>query len=457
MTGLRTLTIAISVTTFAGWLVGCAQPRPFDDLWVEHRPYRAEMSAVRPPAEAINGDALGSDAETIDNPTGPITLAHAVELSLRQDPQLRAAGWSVAAAEADALQQGRPRNPTASLSVENFGGPDRLRELPRQTLRLSQVIELAGKRAKRQRLGEAKQRLQAWNYEAKRIDVAAETASRYVAVVVAQERLSLAERQLALATSAFEIAGDRADNGTTPGFERDQAATRVALIRIQRDRAEQTLRAARVDLAAAWGSETDAFAVAEGRIDARPNLPPKAALAKQLGDSPAVARWRDEIVMRERAVQLQRANGVTDPAIGGGVRYLSEIDQTVGLAEVSWPLPLLDTNEHGVLAARLRLSQTLALRDAAVTEANRKLSVVYANARSAKETLDTLEAQAIPAAERAFAATQRAYESGLTDYLTALDAERTLLDLQLLQLDASQSYHDAVIRLEALTAQPIDK
>ena len=436
-------------------LTGCAQPRPFDDLWVDARPYQAELTPARPPADVLQRDGSSLQTTAKTNPEGPITLLDAVTLALRQNPTLKANGWSVAAAEADAMQMGRPRNPTATLAVENFGGPDSLPALPRQTLRISQVIELADKREKRHRLGETRQRLAAWDYEEQRIEVAATTAARYVAVLVAQERLALAKRQLKLAQTAYTIADDRVNNGTRPGFDRDQAAARVALIRIELDKAAQELASARADLAAAWGADEPAFESVGGSLASRIDLPPLDELQALLPQSPHVARWDDEIVLREQAIELERANAITDPSLGGGIRYLSDLDEAVGVAEVSWPLPLLDDNEHAILAARLRLSQATTPQEAAKTEASRLLSRAYAEAQAASQTLITLQDEAIPAASAAYQATRQAYEAGQTEYLTTLDAERSLLDLQSLQLDAALAYHQAIISLEHLTASPL--
>ena len=439
-----------TTSILAGALVllsGCAQPRPFDDLWVDVRPYHAEFRPARPPADVLQSDATAAKAIKETNPQGAITLHHAVALALKQNPTLRANGWSVAAAEADAVQLGKPRNPTATLAIENFGGPERLQELPRQTLRISQVIELADKRQKRQRLGEARQRLVAWDYEQQRLEVAAATATRYIAVLVAQERITLTQQQLVLATSAYDIANERANNSTRPGFERDQAATRVALIQIELDQAKESLDSARADLAASWGAKQARYEQVSGDLSLQTDLPTLDTLQQRLPQSPHVARWADEIELRQRSVELQRANGVTDPRIGGGVRYLSELDETLGVAEVSWPLPLLDDNEHRILAARLRLSQTIAQQQAANTEASRLLSRAYNRARTGSKTLTTLRDKAIPAATAAHQATRKAYEAGQSEYLIALDAERSLLELQLLQLEAAAAYHLSLIHI----------
>lgn len=440
----------------AGLLIGCAQPRPFDDLWVSPRPYHAEQASVRPPGDVFERYDAAEQAFAVGQATGPMTLHDAVVRSLRFNPALKASGWGVAAAEADALQMARPPNPRAGLSIENFAGPDAGEVFQRQTLRLSQVIELDDKRAKRRALGQATERLRAWDYEQLRIEIAATAASRYVQVVVSQRRVELAKQQLALAESGFRIADDRANNGAAPGFERDQAATRVALSKIVLEQAHQQLASDRADLAASWGAEVVDFSEVTGDLESRVDLPTLEALQQRLGQSPQVARWEDELAQRRRSVELARANRVTDPTVGVGLRYFSDADDAAGLVEVSWPLAVFDDNRHGVLAARFRFAQAHAEQEQARSLASQTLARAHARLQAAAYSLKALDEQALPASESAYRAALDAYNAGLTDYLTVLDAERTLLEIRHRRLDAGGAYHRALIEIERTTAQAFD-
>lgn len=435
---------------------GCAQPRPFDDLWVPQRPYQAGRDVVRPPEDVLEGRADSGEQSAIRNPTGEITLRDAVQLALRQNHALAASGWAATAAEADAVQMGRPRNPTASLAVDNFAGPDAGDTFQRQTLRLSQVIELADKRGKRLTLGQANQRLRAWDYEQLRLDVAAKTAARYVAVVVSQRRVELAKQQLALAESGFEIASDRFRNGTAPGLERDQAAVRVTLSRIALDKAEQSLVAARADLVAMWGGTQANFDLAAGQLAERVTIPPLDELKNRAMDGPAIARWNDEIEQRRAAVQLERAKTVTDPAIGAGVRYFSDAEEWAGVLDISWPLAVLDDNRSAVLAARLRLAQARSQQAQAQSETGAALSRAYARLESAAYSAKALDQDALPSAESAYKAALESYRAGQSDFLIVLDAERSLLEVRNQQLDVVLNYHQSLIEVEQITAHALD-
>lgn len=445
-------TLGVSAALGPG-LTGCVQHRPYADLWVAPRASHAGLPTVRPE----EGSTSHTTAEgRADNPTGSVTLREAVALALQHDPALASAGWVVAASEAEARQRGRAPNPRASIAAENLGGPDSGDTFERYTLRLSQVIELSGKRARRESLGYATQRLRAWDYEAQRLATASAAASRYVAVAVSQQRVVLAEEQLALAESGLAIADDRVRNGSAPGLERDRASARVALRAIALEQARQRLLADRAGLAASWGATQATFTQAVGELDSRVELPALDTLRERLGQSPALARWDDEIAQREAVVALARANATPDPTVGAGVRYFPDADDAAAVFELGLPLQLFDDNRDAVLAARLHVSQAVAQRDHAYAETGRLLARAHAEALAADYTVRSLDGEALPASQRAYDAAVEAYAAGLSDYLTVLDAERALLDIRERRLDAVRDYHLAVIAIEKLTAHPID-
>lgn len=439
-------------------LTACTTERPYADLWVQPRPYHADADAVHPPADALAYEPGPKSSENPpgDNPTGELTLRDAVALALRHSPALTSAGYATAAAEADARQMGRAPNPRVGFASENFAGPERGDTLERHTLRISQVIELADKRQRRLDLGYATQRLRAWDYEQQRVEVAATAAQRYVAVVTTQQRVALAQEQLDLAQAGFDVADDRAANGTAPGLERDQAAARVALRRIALEQARQQLAADRADLAATWGAPAAGFDTAVGDLDTLVQVPTLEALQQRLDQSPAVARWEDETEQRRAALDLARANATADPTAGVGLRYFPEADETAGVFEVSWPLTVFDDNRDAVLAARLRVTQARSQRDLAAAEAGRALARAYARQQSASYALTALNEDALPASQRAYDAALDAYRAGLADYLTVLDAERTLLEIRTRRLDAAQAHHGAVIEIERITSTALD-
>ena len=164
-----------------------------------------------------------------EEPTGPLTLAGAIELVLLKSPYLEAFSWDVRAAEAHTLQAGLRPNPKFSLQTDEVRwhpGPEAVTrslrvgntiearkriETPERsgfsdaeiTLQLSQVIELGRKRAKRAQLAETECSVAAWDYEVAKAEVLAQMTKDFAEVLALQEHLLLAEERIRYADEAL--------------------------------------------------------------------------------------------------------------------------------------------------------------------------------------------------------------------------------------------------------------
>src|SRR5207253_2692781 len=171
-------------------LTGCLSNRG-EAVWPEPRPLPQEGLTSQPPPPASAPAPEASHAEL----TEVLTLPQAMALALLQNPELSAFAWEVRAAEARTLQAGLRPNPELGLEVENLAGTGTFRggRSAETTLRLSQVIELGGKRSRRLRVAALERDLAAWDYETKRIEALTAVAQAFIEVLRAQEHIAAGE------------------------------------------------------------------------------------------------------------------------------------------------------------------------------------------------------------------------------------------------------------------------
>lgn len=437
----------------AALLGGCASP--LDESWPEPRPLGREITTFRPAAAPPrHGEAAIAPAPQID---GELTLRRALALALLHNPDLAAFGYDVRAAEARILQAGVIPNPVAGVMVENFAGsgPFRDGDATMTTLRISQLIELAGKRQKRADLARRQADLAGWDYEAQRLSVFVETGDRFIELLANQRRVELAQRTLALTEQVYDVVADRVNAGVAPTAERDKANVRVSQERIALQRAERQLEAARQRLAAMWSSREARFDLAVGDLDEVAALPGVPALRPALDQHPRIARWDDEIAERRAAIALERAQAWPDVAIGPGIRYMDDTDENALVVEAMVPLPLFDRNQGNILAARYGLARARAQREAALNGIHAEFAASYHQTAAAAREATILREQTLPAARSAFEAARSAFREGVSDYLDVLDAERTLVETERQLIDALADYHAQSNQLAGLTAQPL--
>ena len=91
---------------------------------VDSGPFNSHSSETsRPSRQTVDWDARGSaDGFEISEPTGEVTLQHALALALLENPKLRSYSLEVRAAEARVLQAGLLPNPEIELGIGEFGG-----------------------------------------------------------------------------------------------------------------------------------------------------------------------------------------------------------------------------------------------------------------------------------------------------------------------------------------------
>lgn len=443
-----------------------------------------------------------------------LTLRQAIARALQENPSLHAFSWDIRAAEADILQAGLRPNPELEFEIEDL----RLSEGPRErvsttavgatlgeiptvswdterasgahsglaesevTLAVSQIIELGKKRAKRIALASSAKQVTLWDYEAARADVIADVARAFTALLVAQERIELQQGVTALAEDVVRATSLRVKAGKVSPLEATRAEITLERNRVATQKAEHALEAARMQLAALWGSARSDFGHAVGALDAVDAVAPTEVLVAAVKGNPDLARWAAELEAREAAHRLERARRVPDLTIGLGIRSTGLADgsgSATGIGtggDFSWsrtevdfdsdrdnslvlgfslPLPLFDRNQGNIARAEAMVSKVADERRAAEASVVARLATAREDAVAAYVEVIALREDILPRVTETFTKTQRGYEAGKFSYLSVLDAQSALLDTRTSYLEALEQYRQATIDIERLTGDAL--
>lgn len=393
-----------------------------------------------------------------EEPTGTLTLRDALTLALVNSPAL--APWSIEIkiAEAVALQAGLRPNPEFGAEIENFGGTGEFGGVggAEATIALSQLIEFGGKRTKRRAAAEQNRNLAVWDYEIARMNVLTETANDFVGLLAAQEDRALAEELTKVAEEVLASVARRVKAGATSPVEESRARVELEMSQIERTGAVREVNAARVELAANWGSAAPMFEAAVGDLEQIPPVPSREELRSAVETSPSLTRWSAEFDRRQAELDLARAEGSIDVSVGAGVRYFNDVDDAAFLVEFGLPLRFFDRNQGASQAAALRMRQAGEERRAAKVRLLKRLSRTHEMLLAAEDEVTALRDRALPEATKAFEAAQSTYLRGSLRFTDVLDTERMLFELKGRYFDALVRYHNAVSELERLTGAPLE-
>jgi cobalt-zinc-cadmium efflux system outer membrane protein len=387
-----------------------------------------------------------------------LTLRQALAAALVRNPRLRSLAWEPRIAEARRLQAGLSPNPSVGIEVEDIAGSGSLSgfDSAETTIAFSQLLELGGKRDRRVRVAEGQWTVSALDYEAQRLAVLTDTASRFVRVLELQQRVEFAVRAQALAEENRRVIDGRVQAGDVSPIDEIKARLESESTRIAADRLSRELEAARRELSAMWDATDPGFDTAIGSLDDLMPVPLLDALTDLVEHHPEVQRWIAETERRSSVVTLERAQAVSDVTAGAGIRYAEESEDVGLVVAVSVPLAIFDRNQGGVLAARLRAAQAIDEGRASRRDLATRLVRAHARLTAAYHEAQAIDAALLPAAKDAYDATRRAYDEGKLPYLDVLDAQRTLFDTETQRLEALAEYHAAKVQVEGLISEPLD-
>ena len=400
-------------------------------------------------------------AQGVSAPVVISSPAQAVAEALARSPALRGAGAVRQGVQGDSLAAPLRPNPEASILVENFGGLGgrgdyRGARATETTFALLQRIELGGKRAARIALAGRNGDVATLDYEAARLDLARDVLTALADAEAAARTVTIEQERLRQANNTLRIARGRVDAGKDPELQAQR-------IEVTRTSAEVAVEKARREAAISLRSLATLVGVAE--LDLAPRQPwfdnvasmPPPPLPvdpmDRLVANPDYIRLGAAIAQQTANRALQRANGMPDVTLQGGVRRLQIGRESAFIAGASIPLPFNDRNQAGIARAQAELSRAEA--DADRGRLTLAASLVAAERRTelAWRTVEALRLRGVPSAERAARLASGGFAEGKSTYIEALDALRAMSDARAQLNEARRDYHARRAEVERLRGE----
>ena len=409
---------------------------------------RARLAALAACVAAMLAlPALAADRLTLDDAFARVEQAH---------PDLRLAGGqrTVLTAELDRASFKPPL--VVGASAENVLGTGEASGLSgaELTLTLASVLERGGKLDARRALVQSRIDSLALQRESKRLDLLAEVARRYLAVVSAQRQREIADLDIGQRKRTVAGARQRLQAGASPESVVLTAEAALARAELERARAVQREAGAKQHLAALWGERDPSFHVVAGSPLALPKVASFDELTTWLARTPEIAQFAGEQRIREARLQLARTQATPDIDWQVGVRRLQATDDFGFVASASLPLGTRSRAEPEIRVAEAELALLEIERESRNLSLYSTLADAHGRYLSAQLEVRRLGSEVIPKLGRAESAAERAYRAGAISYLewAQLQSERTSARKQ--QLEAALEAQRALIEIQRLTGQP---
>lgn len=385
-----------------------------------------------------------------------LTLDQAMARVLDTHPDLKLVGYAEQSLRAAA--EGAAQRPAmnAGVLVENAlgtGGASGFKNA-QITLSLASVLERGGKREARQALAASRIDALGATREAKRLDLLAEVARRYLDVVAAQAEARIAAIDVEQRGRTVAAAAKRVQAGASPESARLTAEAMRARAELDRARGRREAEAAYRRLAVLWSDRNAAAAAVAGDPLQLPDVPGFDALASLLERSPDLQRFAGEERIREARLQLARSERTPDIEWQVGVRRLQDLSAWALVAGASIPLGASHRAQPDIRAAESEREALSLERESSDLTLYATLVQAYGQFVASKAEVEQSRDDLLPRLARAEAAAERAYRAGAISYLewAQVQSDTTLARKQ--QLAAAIDAQRALIEIQRLTGEP---
>ena len=343
----------------------------------------------------------------------------------------------------------------AGASIENAFGTGSASGLDGAeiTLSLASVLERGGKLDARRILAQSRIDALAVEREVRRLDLLAEVARRYLAMVAAQHQGEIARLDIAQRHDTVAAARRRLQAGASPESVLLTAQAALARSELDRARAGQRLLAARQHLAALWGERDPDFDIVANDPLVLPRIAAFGELDRLLERTPELAQFADERRIGEARLQLARSERSADLDWQVGVRRLQASDDFALVGSVSMSLGASGRAQPEIRVAEAELAALEIERESKGLSLYSTLAEAHGRYQTAQLEVQRLRDDILPKLQKAEAAAGRAYRAGAISYLewAQLQSEHTSARKQ--QLEAALDAQRALIEIQRLTGQ----
>ena len=280
-------------------------------------------------------------------------------------------------------------------------------------------------------------------------DSRAGAAHAYVALWLTERIAQARAKAEELVTRLDQAVNARVQLGGAPEVERTRSNALKLRAHADAIQAAQLVRAAAADLGR-WIGESDASELRTSDVPATPDTPPPlSVLLARVAHGPAVARERAAAhaalarADRERALvrpalTLDVGMDIMDPTLPT-TNYRAQLG--VELPLFTQRAPFIQREDRSAAAAEQRARYQ-------ISALSSDLIVAYRTFEAATASKVTLQQAGVPAAQAAARSTEESYSLGRATLEAVLDADRTLIDVELTLLDASAARANAWIDVE---------
>lgn len=364
--------------------------------------------------------------------------------------ELRAARQQRAIAIAGLTTARQLPNPTVSFTAA--------RDTPHEGVSVDVPVELGGKRGKRIAIAKEEQKSTEIDVAVLSLQLRRRTREAFYRALSAREETAQAKTALELTTHIRDLVQQRFEAGDVAQLEVLQAELEVAKSLADYETTEQAQRAADVNLAALLNRNLEDPFSLQGELD---NVPPTPTLQSvtdhAMQSNGDLLKTAQDLRIEERRLALANSQKIPNLDLSAGSDFNSPPDFRVGAkGGIAVTLPLFNHGQGDIALSTARselLRLTLASQRVNVSA---QVASAYFDYVAKSHQVQQYHDRVLPQSIRLEQMAEDSYQSGKTNVLTLLDAQRRLNDVRVAYLGALFAAQSSFAALEEAVGAPLD-
>ena len=392
-----------------------------------------------------------------DQLTGTVSLRDALEATLNSNPSLRSFPLRNEALLGNREIADLKPAFTIGANLEDALGTGDIRDFTgaEATLRLSNIVEMGGKRAAR--VGVVNRRLETLAAEQRiaELDLLIEVVRRFIDVATAQEQVNLQAQSTAIAQQTVSAIQPLVTAGQAPRLELGRANAALLRAQLAEQAAAARLESARIRLANMWASNTPQFDAVLADFRTVGQAESIETVLAGLAENPDIEFYAAESRLLEAQLRLAQSRQQGDISWSAGIRHLREFDDTGVVLGVTVPLFNKERASGAIRTARANLQEVETRRLTALNAIEGEIRSLHQSLQQAILEVNTLQQQVIPVLQDVQRQTQAAYAAGNYSYVEFISAQQEFLDAQLSLISSAGNAHKIRAEIERLSGIPL--
>lgn len=392
-----------------------------------------------------------------------LSLTRAIELSFQNNGELKSFREEKGIRDAGKVRAGLLPNPTFDLEAGS-GAMSGSKDENRLALGLSQEFVLAGKLDKRLSIAECELEIYRWQLADKERLLKVEVKTAFHDVLLAKERVALADRSIDLNRQLLDVAKERLAAGDIPELELN--LVRVELARSEGIRIEsaRTMAQNQSRLWSLMGGPAGNRPEIAGKLETDTTMALPITELKQLAsvNRPDIKAIEAEKSRGEADIALALAEKIPNLTTGliisrdtttmeiGGIEG-KDTAYTIGV-RLSMPIPVFDRNQAGIQEATARKTSSGIRLSSASRTLELEVENAYATLQNATSVLALYRTGIIPQLEENLKLTQEAWRLGEIGILNVIQEQKKFFEVSDGYLTALHARQTAMAKLESAIA-----